>query len=456
MVGTGIDTRRIRKLNDKVEAAGPVVYFMSRDSRVADNWALVFARQKALDMREPLIVAHTLAADWPSMGRRQYEFLLGGLKQISAKLEKLNISFMVVENESEMAALLSSSQAGAIVVDFNPLRESRAWKRKLADRAGCPVYEVDAHNSIPVPVVSPKQEYAAYTIRPKINKLLPEFLTSFPAIDTHPYTMEAKIDDVDWEKLFRAGAGRTGHAVDTFESGEDSAITIMEAFLTRRLERYHTARNDANAGAVSNLSPYLHFGFISAQRVAIEAQRFDSNFTSRESFLEELIVRRELADNYCFYNDAYDSFAGFPAWAQKSLDEHRSDPRVYIYTREEFEAAETHDTLWNAAQRELIGRGKMHGYLRMYWAKKILEWSVSPEDAQETALYLNDTYSLDGCDPNGFTGVAWSVGGVHDRPWFERDIFGKVRYMAVSGCRKKFDINEYIAAHNQIRLDISS
>jgi deoxyribodipyrimidine photo-lyase len=196
---------------------------------------------------------------------------------------------------------------------------------------------------------------------------------------------------------------------------------------------------------VSDLSPYLHFGQIASQRVAWEVRRAEAPAEAKQAFLEELIVRRELADNFCYYNPAYDQVAGFPAWAQQTLDQHRRDPRDYLYELPDWEAGRTHDDLWNAAQLEMVRRGKMHGYLRMYWAKKILEWSATPEEALATAIYLNDRYELDGRDPNGYTGVAWSIGGVHDRPWGERPVFGKIRYMSRAGCQRKFNVEQYIA-----------
>jgi deoxyribodipyrimidine photo-lyase len=220
------------------------------------------------------------------------------------------------------------------------------------------------------------------------------------------------------------------------------------AFLEKRLEKYSEERNDPNASAQSDLSPYLHFGQISAQRVALEARRFDSNIAAQEAFLEELIVRRELSDNFCYYNARYDAFDGFAEWARKTLDEHRSDPRPYLYDVDTLEATATHDELWNAAQTEMMVTGKMHGYLRMYWAKKILEWSPSPEEALAAANYLNNKYELDGNDPNGYVGVAWSIGGVHDRAWSEREIFGKIRYMSLSGCKRKFSVDKYVARVN--------
>ena len=192
------------------------------------------------------------------------------------------------------------------------------------------------------------------------------------------------------------------------------------------------------------MSPYLHFGQISAQRVALDVKAFQGNKESEAAFLEELIIRRELSDNFCLYNSNYDSFEGFPNWAKETLNKHRKDKRDFIYTKEEFELAATHEYLWNAAQTELVITGKMHGYMRMYWAKKILEWTKSPEEALSIAVYLNDKYELDGRDPNGYVGCAWSIGGVHDRAWTERNVIGKIRYMNLNGAKRKFDVEEYV------------
>jgi deoxyribodipyrimidine photo-lyase len=229
--------------------------------------------------------------------------------------------------------------------------------------------------------------------------------------------------------------------------GEKAAAAILDHFLAKKLSAYESKRNDPTEDGVSNFSPYLHFGQISAQRVALEVQKKRVKKESKDGFLEELIVRRELSDNFCFYNPDYDRFTGFPEWAQKTLNEHRGDKREYLYSLEQFEAGKTHDDLWNAAQMEMVHRGKMHGYLRMYWAKKILEWTASPEEALEVAILLNDKYELDGRDANGYVGIAWSVGGVHDRAWNERPIFGKVRYMSYGGCKRKFKVKTYIEQH---------
>ena len=215
-------------------------------------------------------------------------------------------------------------------------------------------------------------------------------------------------------------------------------------FLNNKFDNYAESRNDPVKDGQSNLSPYLHFGQISAQRIALQVQKINGNTESEKSFLEELIVRRELSDNFCYYNKNYESFNGFKNWAKESLIKHKKDKREFIYTAEQFENAETHEDLWNAAQMQMVASGKMHGYMRMYWAKKILEWSDSPEIAMKMAVYLNDKYELDGRDPNGYTGCAWSIGGIHDKAWKERDVFGKIRYMNRNGAQRKFNINEYI------------
>jgi deoxyribodipyrimidine photo-lyase len=233
-------------------------------------------------------------------------------------------------------------------------------------------------------------------------------------------------------------------SINVIEWGEKEAYSLFSHFLAEKLSRYAEYRNDPTEDGLSNMSPYLHFGQISSQKMALDTYRNASDLKSSDSFLEELIVRRELSDNFCFYTEHYDSFDSFPDWARKTLNLHRHDRRDYIYSLEEFESAGTHDDLWNAAQREMAERGKMHGYMRMYWAKKILEWTDSPEEALEIAIYLNDKYELDGRDTNGYTGIAWAIGGLHDRAWGERDVFGKIRYMSYKGCKSKFNVKAYV------------
>ena len=441
-----INEKRIRRLQTGSETSGPVVYWMSRDQRVHDNWALLFAQKIAAEKKLPLAVVFNLVPDFLEATIRQYGFMLKGLKELEHELALFNIPFFLTTGkpEEEIPKFIKQFNVSILVTDFDPLRIKRIWKRDVAKKILIPFYEVDAHNIVPCLHVSDKLEFAAYTIRPKINKALLEFMDEFPPIKKMKRS-EVSSNKIDWEKI-RAmlKIDFSVKEVDWLKPGEKPALNCLNDFLENKFEDYHELRNDPTKDGQSNLSPYLHFGQISAQRAALETQRFNGNKESEKSFLEELIVRRELSDNFCYFNSKYDLFEGFPDWAKTSLNEHRKDDREFVYTLEEFEQAKTHEDLWNAAQMELLKTGKLHGYMRMYWAKKILEWSKSPEEALRIAIFLNDKYELDGRDPNGYTGCAWSIGGVHDRPWFERPVYGKIRYMNRNGAKNKFDIESYI------------
>jgi len=311
---------------------------------------------------------------------------------------------------------------------------------------GIPFYEVDSCNIVPCWLASGKAEYGAYTLRGKVKRLLPEFLREFPALQDGLPAWNGRVEGIDWKEAEKSlRVDRSVGEVDWLRPGSKAARKALLKFLDHRLAQYPDERNDPSKDGQSNLSPYLHFGQLSAERVALEVGKSDADDTAKEAFLEELIVRRELSDNFCYYNPRYDSFDCFPAWARRTLDKHRTDKRRYVYRLEELGNAETHDDLWNAAQMEMVRRGKMHGYMRMYWAKKVLDWTESPEDALRIAIHLNDRYELDGRDPNGYAGIAWSIGGVHDRAWPERPVFGNIRFMSYDGCKRKFNVKAYIA-----------
>ncbi len=448
-----MNTKRLRLLQKGMETKGPVIYWMSRDQRVHDNWALVFAQKFAVEKKISLIVVFNLVPDFLEATIRQYGFMLKGLQEVETELNKYNIPFFLLSGntETEIPKFLKKNNASILVTDFDPLRIKRIWKRDVAKKIEIPFYEVDAHNIVPCLVVSNKTEFAAYTIRPKIHRLLPEFLDEFPSIKKMEKTKSLTLDKIDWKRVTSSlKINSEVKEVDWIKAGESAATFSLKNFLENRFERYAEDRNDPNKKALSNLSPYLHFGQISAQRIALTVQQLYQNNPSANTFLEELIVRRELSDNFCYFNSKYDSFDGFHNWAKETLNKHRKDKREFIYSFEEFEQAKTHEDLWNAAQSELLVTGKMHGYMRMYWAKKILEWSKSPEEALNIAIYLNDKYELDGRDPNGYVGCAWSIGGVHDRAWAERPVFGKIRFMNRNGATRKFDVKEYIL-RNKIR-----
>jgi len=344
-----------------------------------------------------------------------------------------------------LPAFLQAAEPALMVTDFDPLRIKIKWKNKILPQNPFPVYEVDAHNIVPCWHASDKREYAAYTIRPKIKKLLQHFLTNFPPLLMHPFG-----DAVGQKKRFDVDAllGRikdqSVSEINRIVPGEGQAQAAYSEFLAHRLALYPANRNNPCLNGQSNLSPYFHFGQLSPQRVAWEVLQSSVDQDTKDVYLEELIIRRELSDNYCYYTSDYDHFNAFPDWSQKTLNEHRDDPRPYLTDLNTLENAASGEQLWNGCQRDLAENGKLHGYLRMYWAKKILEWSATPEEALANAIYLNDKYSLDGRDPNGYAGIAWSIGGVHDRAWAERPIFGKIRYMNKNGCKRKFNVQRYL------------
>jgi len=439
---------RARALKDGVPRSSPVAYWMSRDQRAHDNWALLFAQELAQKRGQPLAVVFCLSPSFLGATIRQCGFMLKGLSEVESELAARNIPFFLVHGSPGRAIpeFCRVQGIGTLVTDFDPLRIKKGWKGTVAGALEIPFYEVDSHNIIPCWLASARPEYGAYTPRGKVERLLPEFLCEFPAFEYKSAAWNGGPEKIDWkatEKSLRVN--RSVGEIGWLRPGGKAAREALVKFLDHRLAQYPDDRNDPSKDGQSNLSPYLHFGQLSAQRVALEVGESEADDPAKEAFLEELIVRRELADNFCQYNPRYDSFGCFPAWARRTLDKHRTDKRRYMYRLEEFENAETHDDLWNAAQMEMVRRGKMHGYMRMYWAKKILEWTESPEDALRIAIHLNDKYELDGRDPNGYAGIAWSIGGVHDRAWPERPIFGNIRFMSYDGCKRKFNVKAYIA-----------
>ena len=434
---------RIIKIKNGIEGDGNVIYWMSRDQRIDDNWALIYAQQTAIERKKGLEIVFCLATDFLGATQRQFGFMLNGLNELVQKCNELNIHFTLLKGNvvENICKYIVKTKPCLLITDFDPLKIKRQWQKSVSDNINIPFYEVDAHNNIPCKILSDKQEYAAYTIRPKINRLLNDYLTDFPKILKHEFNNNVNNSEII---IDFSNYGDAPTIVKDLNSGENAAKKILEIFINQKLSGYNEYRNNPSLNYQSNLSPYLHFGQISAQRIALEINRVKDFEESKKAFLEELIVRKELSDNFCYYNQNYDSFQGFPEWAKLSLNFHRNDKRDYIYNLEQFENGLIHDKYWNAAQTEMIKTGKMHGYMRMYWAKKILEWSSSPEEALDTAIYLNDKYESDGRDPNGYAGIAWAIGGVHDRSWFERPVYGKIRYMNDFGLRRKFDIDEYV------------
>lgn len=438
---------RARWLRAGEIGSGAVLFWMSRDQRVADNHALALAQRIALEHQRPWAVVFGLSPSFLGATLRQYDFMLRGLIQVEDRLRLMGVPFFLREGDpgEAVAACVHEIGAAIVVTDFSPLRLPRQWKDTLLRLTSVPVLEVDAHNLVPCWRASSKQEYAARTLRPKLWRALPEFDEAPAAIVPHPISWPQGVLPVDWEGVrSRLGVDGSVGPVTWCQPGEDAAHATLVDFIAHRLPRYAAKRNDPNANVQSRLSPYLHFGHIAPWRVVHEVRRSQASPADVDTFVEEAFIRRELAENFCFYCPDYDRVEGFPEWARRSLREHEADARPVRYDRATLEAGQTEDPLWNAAQRQLVCQGTIPGYLRMYWAKQLLLWTTCPEEALEIGIWLNDRYQLDGRDPNGYVGVAWSIGGVHDRPWFSRPIFGTVRPMTLRGCRSKFDVEAYI------------
>nr|AAC08008.1 type II CPD photolyase PHR1 [Arabidopsis thaliana]CAA67683.1 CPD photolyase [Arabidopsis thaliana] len=441
------------------QTVGPVVYWMFRDQRLKDNWALIHAVDLANRTNAPVAVVFNLFDQFLDAKARQLGFMLKGLRQLHHQIDSLQIPFFLLQGDAKetIPNFLTECGASHLVTDFSPLREIRRCKDEVVKRTSdsLAIHEVDAHNVVPMWAASSKLEYSARTIRGKINKLLPDYLIEFPKLEPPKKKWTGMMDKklVDWDSLIDKVV-REGAEVPEIEwcvPGEDAGIEVLmgnkDGFLTKRLKNYSTDRNNPiKPKALSGLSPYLHFGQVSAQRCALEARKVRSTSPQAvDIFLEELIVRRELSDNFCYYQPHYDSLKGAWEWARKSLMDHASDKREHIYSLEQLEKGLTADPLWNASQLEMLYQGKMHGFMRMYWAKKILEWTKGPEEALSISIYLNNKYEIDGRDPSGYVGCMWSICGVHDQGWKERPVFGKIRYMNYAGCKRKFNVDSYIS-----------
>ena len=449
----GIHATRIRKLNaQKVrtlnEGGRNVVYWMSMTQRSQQNHALHYAIQHANRENLPLVVYQGLNANYPHASDRIHTFILQGVADLQHQFEKMDISYGFYLAPLRPKPILPEliRRAAIVIADDFPSFITPALNRKMAARAPCAYHVVDGHTTVPMNYFQ-KEEWAAYTIRPKIHKVLEKALEpiSYPTLENStPHDFPSYI----LQKKFDVSAGVARCPIDhtipptSFQGGERPAHQILNMFLEKKLSSYAEKRNNATVDATSDLSPYLHFGMIDPATIVRAAQKKSKLFSSE--FIEELVVRRDLAYNYAFHNPNHTTEKGLNDWAKKTLQEHEKDARPYLYTKKQLEGARTHDELWNAAQRQMVLSGKMNGYLRMYWAKKILEWTPNVARAFEIAVYLNDRYELDGRDPNGYAGIAWSLGGKHDRAWFNRPIFGKIRYLSAAGAQKKFDTQKFI------------
>jgi len=454
VTGATIHPARVRWLNrDAVAAGGYVLYWMQQSQRAEANHALEYAIQRANARGEPLVVGFGLTDRYPGANLRHYRFLLEGLAETAPALERGGARFVAREGDPADVALALARGASLVVCDGGYLRHQRAWRERVARGAGRTVVQVESDVVVPVAEASPKREWAARTIRPRILRRLDEFLVALAPTPLEqdaarvelPSGRDLDVSDPDGI-LARLDIDRSVAPVSAhFRGGTAAARARLRRFLAA-LPDYAERRGDPGSDAVSRLSPYLHFGHISPLTVALAvmsaADRARGTGAARtraaaESFLEELVVRRELAVNYVWHARAtYDRFAGLPDWSRATLRAHARDPREAVYSRAALEAGRTDDPRWNAAMAEMRETGWLHNHLRMYWGKRILGWTRTPEHAFRVARDLNDKWFLDGRDPSSYANIGWLF-GLHDRPWPERAVYGTVRTMSRAGLERK-------------------
>ena len=454
----GIQPERVQTLNaaDVAAEGAYVLYWMQQAQRAELNHALEYAVHRANELERPLLVVFGLMDDYPEANRRHYHFMLQGLADVAGALAKRKIPFVVRRGHPDDVALALTADACLVVCDRGYLRHQREWRERVAQDAPCAVVQVESDVVVPVELVSDHQEHAARTIRPKITRHLGRFLVDLPEATPTTRTPAPEVEGEDLSDvdalLDDLGLDDEVPVVPLFVGGTTAGKTVLKNFLADHLDVYAAHRNQPQTSDVSHMSKYLHFGQLSPVWIAIEASRKPAS-ENRDDFLEELIVRRELPMNFVYYQRRYDSYSSLPEFARKTLSEHEDDRREHRYTRAQLEDAETHDEYWNAAMREMRATGYTHNYMRMYWGKKILEWSGTPQHAYATALYLNNKYFIDGRDANSFANVAW-VFGQHDRGWTERDVFGKVRSMNAAGLERKADPKAYVAKVDRLEREV--
>jgi deoxyribodipyrimidine photo-lyase len=443
----------VRRGGEPPKDAQCVLYWMQRAQRGIDNPALDVAIAVGNELGLPVVAFFSAISNFPHANLRHYHFLSQGLVDAEEDLKSRNVSFIVRRPpHNALEKLVAELDAALVIGDENPMREPERWRQVFAHRIDIPYWTVDADVIVPSNAF-PKHEYAVRFFRPKLYAAMPKFLAmaSNEKAQHHwarPRGFESFHVGDDVTEGWRAPFDRSVGPVDSFTGGTHAGRKLLADFVKNKLADYDSVRNHPERDGTSCVSPYLHFGHIGPLTIALAIEeavkKGQCTAAARDAYYGEVLAWRELSVNFVRHVPEYDSIAAAPDWAQKTLRKHARDNREHLYTRAELEKHETHDELWNAAQKQMIDHGWMHNVLRMYWAKKILEWSKDPAQAWETCVYLNDRYFLDGRDPNGYAGVAWAIGGVHDRPWFERPIFGTIRYMSGASTGKKFDSARYI------------
>lgn len=448
---------RVAQLNDKAvnEKGRYVLYWMQMYKRVEANHSLIWAIRKANELKLPLVIYEGLKYYYPWASDRIHAFILQGVEEKRKAFEKVGIRYIFYlqkdKDSPKQTVAKLTKDAALIVTDDFPCFIIPEHNRRIADKAEIAVHAVDSNGIVPMSKFE-KEEYAAYTIRPKIKKLLDRYMKPQPEETVEKDSLGIEVDcpetEVTADNISKLVAEcDIDHSVapsDVYHGGTAEGRKRLKNFVQNILPDYETARSKPDRDGSSRLSSYLHFGFLSPLEIALAVRDSDAPQASKDAYLEELIVRRELSYNMTRFNSKYDSLEALPPWVHKTMREHANDERQFLYSLEQLEAGETHDELWNAAQREMVATGEMHNYVRMLWGKNVIAWSPSYEVAFETLVHLNNKYCLDGRNPNSYAGILWCF-GKHDRPWMERDVFGTIRYMTSGSTGKKFDSKKYIA-----------
>ncbi len=424
---------------------------MQRSQRGVDNHALDAAIDAGNTLGLPVVVFFAPIPFYPHANLRHYAFLQQGIADIKDAVESRNCGFVFRRYpDHSLTRFLDEVDAALLIGDENPLRETEHWRQVAAKRVQIPFWTVDSDVVVPSKLIT-KAQFGAYVIRPKLREHLPRFVIPFKNPKAKrdwvaPKNLQSLPADIDLAELTKGwDIDRSVPPVSTWRGGTKEAQRLLKEFAECKIHAYPKQRNHPELDGTSRLSPYLHFGHIGPVTVALAVLKAKVPDETKQSFLDELITWRELAVNFVKYNENYDNIECAENWSRASLAEHARDKRDVVYTAAQLERGETHDALWNAAQLQMVHGGWMHNYMRMYWAKKLLEWTPSAAAAFNLAVKLNDKYELDGRDPNGYAGVAWAITGKHDRAWFDRPIFGKIRYMSGKAAEKKFDVPAYIA-----------
>jgi deoxyribodipyrimidine photo-lyase len=450
-----ISDARWQQLNDEPERKGKyVLYWMQQSQREAFNPALETAVACANGLGLPVLVGFGLTDDYPEANARHYSFMLEGLRDVEEALSNRGIGFTIRRGSPDEIAISLAQHAALIVCDRGYLRHQKEWRRNVAENAGRRVIQVEGDVVVPVGLVSAKMEVAARTLRPKIQRLREDFLhpmrRTAVRVKARSLHVPRSFDLADMPSvLSKLDIDHGIRPVHRFKGGTKEAQRRLASFVEGPLDKYAEGRREPAQEQVSFLSAYLHFGQISPVEIGLAVADAKVGNADRAAYLEELIIRRELAMNFVEHQARYDNYCCLPDWARDTLNARRGDPRHHIYSDAQLAAGKTHDPYWNAAMREMRVTGYMHNHMRMYWGKKILEWSSSPEKAFRTALSLNNRYFLCGRDPNSYANVAWCF-GLHDRPWPERAIFGKVRSMTAAGLENKIDIDAYVTRVDEL------